>query len=433
MTATAAYTRKTFYQEPIDFRIGAIISDGMWYSLPKWRKLAKCTEEEIDAWIKRETEAGRLEQSPTGAKSYRFPLSSIEEWYSVNERVIGSQLIEFLFPPRIWDGMTETDGFLKAPLREIGIVSFDSNTRVSQEVAKALRGVARIRQVEPGRYKAYGLNAGYIKEIVESVLKKHPREGREKTYSRSESKRREVVDFTPEFSSGLVMFYKQFGRTLVKPMMETIKIFLPDPEDQESQITMWVLEAIEKFDESSSVPFSGYLNSVLRRWPYDLPSIHLGKDLSSFQRTRSKAIQALAARNPEAKSFTSEVIAEEMGMDFNEFAGFDEKHKVWTRAQTATTLTWDENSDEKLVDQNLSGDLSADSSQTDVVLASRLSLAVVEAAKATGDFDDAYFIISQIDSSEVNLSQLGDLSPSFIRSLGASLQAPPAPVESEDD
>ena len=71
-------------------------------------------------------------------------------------------------------------------------------------------------------------------------------------YSRNESKHREIVDFTPEFARGLVLFYKRFGRSFVKKDMETIQIFIPDPEDQESQITIWVMTAIEKFDESAS-------------------------------------------------------------------------------------------------------------------------------------------------------------------------------------
>lgn len=417
----AIYTRKSFYLQPVDFRIGAIISDGMWYSLPKWRKIAKCTEEEMSEWVEKATLEGMLEQSPTGAKSYRFTLDAIKKWYVDNELELGCQLIDFLFPPRIWDGMTETDGFLNAPLREIGIVSFDCTTNVAREVGQALRGVGKIREFEPGRYKAYGLSASYMKEIIETVLKQFPKEAKEKTYSRSEAKRREIVDFTPEFSSGLVMFYKQFGKTLVKPMMETIKIFLPDPEDQESQITMWVLTAIEKFDESSSVPFSGYLNSVLRRWPYDLPSAHLGKDLSTFQRNRSKAIQALAKRLEDGKNFSNTELAKEMGLEQNEFNSFEEKHRVWTRNQSATTLTWDANADEKLVEQNLSGDFSSSSANTDIALANRLSFAVIKTAINTSLFEDAFSIISQIDSSELNAGKLKEVSDVFIQELGSVL------------
>lgn len=415
------YTKETFKNLPTEFKIGAIISDGMWYSLPKWRKMAKVTEEEINAWVETHLADGSLVQSPTGAKSFRFPLESIEEWYEENNIVLGSQLIDFIFPPRIWDGRTEAEGFLEAPLREIGIVSYSATSRVSSEVVEALRGVAKVREFEPGRYKAYCLNAAYAKEIIEDVLKKHPAVSESKTYSRSEAKRRELADFSDEFAKGLVMFYKVFGKSLVKKEMETIRIYLPEIEDQDSQITLWVLTAIEKFDESSSVPFSGYLNSVLKRWPYDLPATHLGKDLSAFQRQRSRAIEALKTKVGEDRNFTNVELAGAMELDQTSFNDLEEKHRVWTKSRSATTLTWEESADEKLVDTNLSGEFGGVTTASDIALAHKLSLAVIQTAINTEAYEDAFSIISQIDSSELNLVKIKEVSPSFIQELGSVL------------
>lgn len=411
------FTKDTLKNEPADFRIGAIISDGMWYSLPKWRKLARVTESEINEWIDEHLADGSLVQSATGAKSYRFPLSSISDWYDKHNLDVNGQLVDFVFPPRIWDNMTETEGFLSAPLREIGIVSFSASANSANEVINALRGVARVREFEPGRYKAYCLNASYAREIIEDELRKLNEDSGKKIYSRSEAKRREMSDFTTEFANGLVMFYKEFGKTLVKKEMETIKIFLPDPEDQESQILMWVLMAIEKFDESTSVPFSGYLNSVLRRWPYDLPSTHLGKDLSSFQRQRSKALVSLKEKFGE-KNFSNVDLADEMGLEQSKFNDLEEKHRVWTRTQNATTLTWEENSDEKITNSNMSGGVSASSVATDINLANKLSFSVIQAALNTNQYNDAFSIISQIDISEINMGKIRSVSETFIQELG---------------
>lgn len=415
------YNKETFKSLPTDFKIGAIISDGMWYSLTKWRKMAKVTEEEINAWVEAHLADGSLVQSPTGAKSFRFPLESIEEWYAENNIPLGSQLIDFIFPPRIWDGRTEAEGFLEAPLREIGIVSYSATSRVSSEVVEALRGVAKVREFEPGRYKAYCLNAAYAKDIIEEVLKKHPVVSDSKTYSRSEAKRRELADFSDDFAKGLVMFYKVFGKSLVKKEMETIRIYLPEIEDQDSQITIWVLTAIEKFDESSSVPFSGYLNSVLKRWPYDLPATHLGKDLSAFQRQRSRAIEALKTKVGEDRNFTNIELAGAMELDQTSFNDLEEKHRVWTKSRSATTLTWDESADEKLVDTNLSGEFGGVTTASDILLAHKLSLAVIQTAINTEAYEDAFSIISQIDSSELNLVKIKEVSPSFIQELGSVL------------
>ena len=84
----ALYTREEFQKQSIDFRIGAIVSDGMWWSIDKWKKAAKVSEEDLYEWIDKELSKGALIQSKTGAKSYRFPLTSIKEWYSKNNIII---------------------------------------------------------------------------------------------------------------------------------------------------------------------------------------------------------------------------------------------------------------------------------------------------------------------------------------------------------
>lgn len=415
----ALYTKISLRRESPDFRIGAVISDGMWYSLTKWRKISRVSEEEINEWIDKHLADGTLIQSETGAKSYRFPLESILHWYNKNNIPLGTQLIDSIFPPRIWDNMTEAEGFMDAPLRQIGVVSFNGNTEIASVISEALRGVAKIREVEPGKYKAYCLNASYVKQIVDEELDNNKELLRgipKKIYSRSEAKRREIVDFTPEFANGLVMFYKTFGKTLVKKEMETIQIFLPDPEDQDSQITLWVLTAIEKFDESTAVPFSGYLNSVLKRWPYDLPSTHLGKDLSSFQRQRSKAVERLKEKYGEEKNFTNIELAEAMEMEQSHFNDLEEKHKVWSKSRKPASLTWSENSDERMVEP-----AEPVITANDIVLAHKLSKAIIQTACNTGLHEDAFAIIAQIDASEINMSQIDSVSETFIQELGASI------------
>lgn len=414
----ALFTRKTFYTQPVDFRIGAIVSDGMWYSLTKWRKLAKCEEEELQAWVDKHTASGDLLQSETGAKSYRFTLKAIKKWYNEHNFSMNDQLIDFLFPPRIWDGQTENDGFLNAPLRTVSIISFTAESDVARAVTEALRGTARVREVSPGKYKAYGLEASFINYHIQEAAKELG--VAIKTYTRTEAFRRELADFTPVFARELVMFYQQFGRTLVKPMMETIRIFIPDPEDQRSQIAIWVLTAIEKFDQSTSVPFSGYLNSVLRRWPYDLPALYLGKELSAFQRERSRALKALSAEY-NGGTIPNDKIAEALGLELGEFLDLEEKHSAWVRSQNATTLTWDENADEKAIESNISGDLTASSGSTDIELSSNISYALVKAALDTEEYNTAYFVASQLDVPEIDVPSVRTLPENFVSALWSHL------------
>lgn len=418
----ALYTRASLKKESPSFRIEAIISDGMWYSFSKWKRLAQVTDEELQEWIDRATESGDLIQSKTGAKSFRVGHEYIKDWHREHGAPENMQLLDFLFPPRIWGGMTEIEGFLEAPLREIGIVSFICASHVAEEVIEALRGIARVRVDQKGNYKAYGLSAGYIKEIIQKIFAKYPAMETDKIYSRNESKRREMVDFSSAYANSIVHFYVEFGKSLAKRQKETIQIFLPDYEDQRSQMVMWVITAIEKFDEFASVPFSGYLDSVLKRWPYDLPMLFLGKDLSTFQRERSRALTRLrekAGDEDGTTSFSAKAISEEMGLDSFEFTDLEESHKAWLRSQTATTLTWGETAEEKS-STNVMEPL--ETAESDLELASKISEAIVNAALKTGLYDDALVTASQIDLHDIDMRKLAELSQEFVVALGKQLE-----------
>lgn len=423
MTSTGfPYSKKDLRHLDPDFRIHAIVADGMWYSLPKWRKLAKVTEEEINDWVKRHMDNGYLIQSATGARSYRISYENVLAWHEDNGLEVGDQIFDFIFPARVWDGRTEVEGFLEAPLREIGVVTFECNNKVAAEVTERLRGIARVREVDPGKYKAYCLSADYIKPVIAEIFAKYTVAEASRIYSRSSSKRRELADFSDNFAHHLVSFYRAFAKSLIKKEMETIKIYIPDPQDQDSQIISWVLTGIEKFDEKSSVPFSGYLNSVLKRWPYDLPNAHLGQDLSSYQRNRAKAVERLRQQVGKADAtFSATQLADEMGMRISDFTDLEEKHHVWMKTKNATTLTWDENSEEKQGEQIMGSVGATSASQSNAEQSHRLSYALIEAAILSEKYQDALAIISQVGADDINLNLIKEASEEFIMELGIVL------------
>ena len=419
----AVFTRAEFDKLDEDFRIGLIIADGMWWPVEKWAKHAKVPKETLQKWIIDHLASGELVQSETGARSYRFPLESIKNWYSRHGYPIETRLVEFLFPPRIWGGLAEIDGFDLAPLRETGTVKFSCSAEVAEHVKRELKGVARVREEKPGVYRAYSLSSMYVKGIIAKVFSKYDAANTGGTHSRMIVRRRELVDLPPEFAVGLISFYQRFAVTLAKGAMETIKIYLPDPEDQRSQITYWVIGAIERFDEKSSVPFSGYLNAVLIRWPYDLTYDYLGKDLADFQRERSRALKRLQKEsgNRENVVFSHEDLSQAMDLSPREFADMESKHRVWLGSKNATTLTWDQSSDEKLVKENVTGGFGQNSAPSDIELGHRLSMGIVTAALKTGLYEDAFSLISQVDATSLDQEKIRASSPEFIAALGEEL------------
>lgn len=420
----ALYSRRSLAKQPVQFRIEAVVSDGMWYSLSKWQKIAQVSEKDLLDYVEKAMADGTIVQSPVGTRSYRMPVESIKKWYDEQGLDIdNTQLLDFAFPPRIWNGRTEPEGFLEAPVREIGVVSFIVDKHTASEVANNLRGIAKVREVEPGKYKAYGLNSSYIKERVVETIENNcgGNVGNTKVYSRQISKRREMSDFDPKFAQELINFYKEFGKTLVKQSAKTIKIFIPSPEEQDAQVLMWILEAIEKFDESASVPFPGYLDTVLRRWPYNLPNQFLGKELSQFQKNRAKAIEVLKDRHGD-NIFSYEDIAKEMDMDYTYFTDLEEKHKAWIGTKNAESFMWEDRGEERTNSNTMSVMNGAQSGSSNMVFAHNISVASIQSALESGHFDDCASVSRQVDSGDINPSIISTLSQDFTHFLSQNIR-----------
>lgn len=410
----ALFNARTLLNEPADFRIGAIVVDGMWWTFEQIQDEAKVTDKELQTWIDEQLKLGNLVQAHYGAKSYRMPLTAIEQWHKDNHIPLGSQIVSFLFAPRIWDNMTEVEGFELAPLREIATVSFACPQNTAKLVEERLRGVARVREMTPGHYRAHGLSSEYIVKIIKEVYTSLPDSERGTAHPRSYAKRRETVDFSREFLDSLVEFYKKFSHTLLSAQMDTIKIFLPDPYDRDAQIVDWVLSAVEKYDEKSSVPFSGYLNKVLKHWPFDLPNVFLGKELSNFQRKRSKAIKALSKRNKDVSLFSTQDVAKEMEIDHDEFNRLEDEHRAWISVKNATTLNWDEGTSEerssiRIGESNPIGDTTRQARET----SKKMSLSILDAGLNSKNFVDALRIIENIDSDVIDMNAIGKIPDSF--------------------
>lgn len=419
----ARFDKQTFKEQSADFRISVIISDGMWLSQPKWRKLALVSEDELQDWIERKLRDNEIIQANTGAKSYRMSYDQIVAWYKKNGFEIGEQILSHIFPVRIWDNMTETEGFLSAPLRELSMVTFHSSRRdVVDKIRTKLSGVGRIRETSPGVYKVYALSASYVKERIEPILREAY--GKDtKLYSKNKSHRRELRDFPPHFSYQLIEFYQNFARSLVRGASETISIFIEEKEDQLSQLTMWVISAVEKFDEQLAVPFSGYLDTVLNRWVYDLPDEALGKELSHFQRQKSKAIRKLEKARiggEHNREFSNAEIAEIMEIDTGKYFELESRNKLWSRLKSSASLTWDDTSEEKRSEKIVKAE-TIQRADNDIMLASQMSEAAVTAALNTGDYESAFSLITQIDSDEMDTTRLNNLGVDFVKDFGAQM------------
>lgn len=408
--------REYFNSQSDEWRIEAVIHDGNWYDFKKWRKVAKVKKDVLEKWIDENKDI--LIISELG--SYRVGYDEIIRWYNENDLDLEASIVPNNFPPKLWDKTTETDVFLSAPRRRVGTVSFIAETKeILDKCENILKGTAKIMPDDGGRYKAHGLSAVHIKNLLSKGLTEKEFDSLQ-IKTRAMVMQRELIDLPPLWLEEALDFYANtFAPSVLRSSMSTISIYLPDRHDIHSQTMIWVISAMKKFNENASVPFSGYLSNVLRHWPYDLPDEHLGKELSKFQRDRKKAIEQAEREDLSINgNVPIEVIAEIMGITLEEYIELNSEHENWLAEKNATTLTWEDSANEKKGTRV--GE--TESVKNDVQELSRMSIATVKAAVDTEDWDSAYKLISQIDSNEIDDEIGGKLSGDFVKQFAAYLE-----------
>lgn len=400
-------------------RIALVMADGMWWSKEKIQRFAHADLETISQWLEEGKASGKVIQADTGEKSYRCPSSEIYRFYRRTGLSMTEQLIDKLFPPRIWSGLSEVEGFERAPLREVGIVNFRANPDDAKVLIESLKGLARVRDLGGGQFRAYGLSASLIKDTLIDTMKTHGIEKNGVTM-RNKNMRRELVDFDDTFLKGMMGFYREFSRTLLKNRMDTIRIYIPDREDQDSQFSYWVISIIERYDETRSIPFSGYLQSAIRWWPYDLPGIYLGSELSKFQMFKSRAVKEIrkTSKPDPHEQITASEIAEKIGITMKEYLEFEEQRSNWLNARSAASLSWETGEERPSHSMNA---VSESSASTDFDLANRISSSALKAGIVTGKFDDAFHLFTKVDSEGDSLDEMKHLDSEFVSEFGKSL------------
>lgn len=406
--------RKQFNAQDDIWKIEAVIHDGNWYDPEKWAKVAKVDEKTLLAWI--EDNKDILIESGLG--SYRVGYDEIIRWYEQEDIDVEESIVPSNFPPKLWGGTTETDVFFNAPRRRVGTISFKvDNNEILDRCVEILKGVGKVMPDEGGRYRAYGLSAIHMKNLLSKGLTESEFESLD-IKTRAILLQRELIDLPPEWLSEAITFYANtFAPSILKSAMSTISIYLPNKEDIHSQIVIWVITAMKKFDENASVPFSGYLSSVLRHWPYNLPNEFLGKDLAEFQRERKKAIELIKEEGYKGNNISIETLAEKMDIPKDEYIELNSEHENWLAEKNATALTWEDSANEK------KGELlgSEAAVKVDVEKMATISLAAVRAGIETKDWDSMITVISQIDKSDIDKDINEKLSSEFLVSFAKNL------------
>lgn len=377
-----------------EFRISATIHDGQWYTKEKWKKVAKLKKIEIlDDWIEKNKDILIFHDNNN---SFRVSYDEVIKWYKENNLDITKELVPKNYPPRLWNNKTETETFIDTPCEIVSSLLLKTNDfKIKEKIISLCQSYCQIKEDEMNRIYFYSLDADFLKRKIEKVLTEEELK-RCELRTRFSFGKREIVDFDEEFLIESLKFYQVMLITLLKPHQKTMEIFLPEQMDRNAQMYEWIIKALQKYDENSGVPFSGYLASVLNRWPYDLPDNALGKPVAAFQRNRAKAIKKLKEFYKE-EEISVDMIRKELNMYSDEqFKAYEEWNTHWLKIQGASNLNWEDKNVEKI-----GKNITYKKSNVDTALRSKITRAILNACVLTDNQISGIKLLNELHSTKI--------------------------------
>lgn len=438
----ALWTNDEFSQMTLPFKVGAILSDGQWYTDDKIRLYAKeKTVDGVDAILDTMLKDGRIIRSDNGV-SYRMSLDQLRQWRRENGISIDAQIIPKLLYPRIFgEGshqMTEVEMFLSVPLHPVGILTFRlyDDSRID-DLRSDLGYLGLFKPTkEEGKYKLFALSN---KSNKAELLKYEDSHGGHifvpgKFNSNNTSKRRETIEFDQTALSEFVSFYVEFSKVLVPSMVKTFDVYLGSgPGDTgmrrskdtiaegNSVILQWILELVQTYNESRCVPFSAAAMATLPKKGYDFASSVLGDEVNKFQLEKNRSIKRLNEVRKKngtlsSKYIDDDVIVEDMNESGYAITGrkyreLDNVLKTWQKSHSNQQLDWEETGEEKKFknsasqSSNVVSDAFSNSEvMEDLERRSDVQSAVVNASTDSGDWKSGVTMLRLLaDSSLANV------------------------------
>jgi len=286
-------TQYTYEKTQLRSRILDELSDGQWHPLYKINKniergseKAKIFKEKLGEELEKLVEDNILIAGNN--ESYRFDSTELRTWrnISTNETINDRQ-----YQPRWFGGILEDDGWLLAGLKAYDLVHFRADAALTRkQVHTVIEGKLSLIQIDEGLFRVFSNNGENTFEIIQAFKDANPDYNIRGMRLERDLRRRELEDLPPRFVDDLVKYYGQFAKVLLRAYMSSINKHLSDPDDIQQQIYLWVLDAIQRYDAETSIPFAAYLSTSLKKWVFNLNRKAYGRAVADAELKHSRAI-----------------------------------------------------------------------------------------------------------------------------------------------
>ncbi len=203
------------------------------------------------------------------------------------------------YTPRFFGGILEDDGWTLAELKTYDLIHFRINGDISKNAIETIINHAgSVARGEDGLYRVFVQGDGA--EVYNTI--KHWKDedsGNGFTGVRLEKniKRRDLKDLPHRFTADLCKYYGNFAKVLLRPNMTSITKHIADPDDIQQQIYLWVIDAIQRYDHSTSIPFAAYLGKMLSKWVFNLNRQSFGRHIADTELKHSRVVNQFRSDN----------------------------------------------------------------------------------------------------------------------------------------
>lgn len=248
-------------------------------------------------------------------QSYRFVSSELEMWRLMSPTL---DLTSQQMTPRYFGGILEDDGWKNAPLKECHLVHFKASFNLTKAQLGALTNepANMITINEDGLFKIYSATKDETYKRIKEIKAEYPEYNISGIRLESDLRRRHLDELPSQYLSDMCKHYGQFAKVLLRAQISSIKKHLPEEDDAQQQIYLWVIEAIKRYDDETCIPFAAYLGTSIRKWVYDLNRKAYGRSIADKELRHSRAVNEFRAK--EERNPTNEELGAILGLSKEE-------------------------------------------------------------------------------------------------------------------
>lgn len=297
------------------------LADGQWHPTSKiWSYFKEAAKKQVEPLQQADmveilqtlVEKNILMAGKSGVNySYRFVSSELEMWRTLSPTL---DLTSQQMTPRYFGGILEDDGWKTAALKECHLVHFKASFNLTKAKLSELTNEpsSRININEDGLFKIYSATRKETYDRVKEMKDEYPEYNISGIRLEADLRRRHLEELPPRYLSDMCKHYGQFAKVLLRAQISSIKKHLPEDDDAQQQIYLWVMEAIKRYDDATCIPFAAYLGTSIRKWVYDLNRKAYGRSIADKELRHSRAVNEF--RSKEERNPTTEELGIILGL-----------------------------------------------------------------------------------------------------------------------